>query len=231
MNRFRSRALPWIHWRHTVETLFVPKDEEERFSFHDKEWNGLRWRLALRSLVGPAVIRHFLGDSLGDRASRDLAVHRMAVRARHAVTTLAAHANPFIEFMLTGGFNRNLPAYLAPTRYVSLLDGLTRLTLTECPAADAIERFGASGYDGVNLAALLDGTQDSDLQHILGSIRDAARPDARIASWSLLPNRRRFGSLGDRLRPRDDLAAALFARDRVFFYSDFAVAELTASSV
>jgi S-adenosylmethionine-diacylglycerol 3-amino-3-carboxypropyl transferase len=52
------------------------------------------------------------------------------------------------------------------------------------------------------------------------------RPGARIAYWNMLAPRRLPDALADRLRPLDELAGRLHARDRAFFYQAFRVEEV-----
>ena len=61
---------------------------------------------------------------------------------------------------------------------------------------------------------------------LLERLADASRPGGRLAYWNMLAPRRRPESLAHRLRPRDDLAAPLFAQDKAFFYSAFVVEEV-----
>ncbi len=42
---FRTKIMPWIHRRSTIEKLFYEKSLEERELFYNKKWNNWRWRL------------------------------------------------------------------------------------------------------------------------------------------------------------------------------------------
>jgi len=61
---------------------------------------------------------------------------------------------------------------------------------------------------------------------LLGRLADASEPGGRLAYWNMLAPRRRPESLAARLRPCEELARALFAQDKAFFYSAFVVEEV-----
>jgi S-adenosylmethionine-diacylglycerol 3-amino-3-carboxypropyl transferase len=67
---------------------------------------------------------------------------------------------------------------------------------------------------------------EANMAALLTQLADASRPGGRLAYWNMLAPRSRPESLAGRLRPREDLAAPLFAQDKAFFYSAFIVEEV-----
>ena len=64
---------------------------------------------------------------------------------------------------------------------------------------------------------------DRQLQVLLG----AANPGARLVYWNMLAARSRPLTLAARLRPQTELAQALHAQDKAFFYSRLIVEEVS----
>jgi S-adenosylmethionine-diacylglycerol 3-amino-3-carboxypropyl transferase len=63
-------------------------------------------------------------------------------------------------------------------------------------------------------------------QRLLERLIAASHPGARLAYWNMLAPRSRPETLAGRLRPKEELARELFARDKAWFYSRFVVEEV-----
>ena len=87
----------------------------------------------------------------------------------------------------------------------------------------------ASTFDGFNLSDLFEYLPGDTVAVLLAKLARAGRPGARLAYWNMLAPRSRPESLAATLRPLDDLARELHARDQAFFYSRLVVEEIIGS--
>jgi S-adenosylmethionine-diacylglycerol 3-amino-3-carboxypropyl transferase len=230
---FRSRVLPWIHGRRTVLSLIEERDHAGREAFYSKHWNNWRWRLLFRLFFSRQAMGRLGRDPEFFRFVEGSVAERILGRARYALTELPTHANPYLEYILTGNFSRTLPHYLRPEPFAALQEAFEkspeRLTLLEGPVdavAAAEAARGGAGFDGFNLSDIFEYMDAPTAEAVYTRLLAAARPGARLAYWNMLVPRRRPESTGARVRELPELSAALFARDLAFFYSAFVVEEV-----
>lgn len=223
---FRRRLLPLVHSRRTVASLLEKRGPAARREFHDRLWNTLRWRLLFRVFFGRFLLGRLGRDPEFLRYAGGPVAERLLERARHGLTDLPTHANPYLEYILTGTFDRALPRYLEPERFDDVRAGLDRLTLHRGPVEEAARMRGGAGFDGFNLSDIFEYLDPDSCRRIYAELLEAARPRARLAYWNLLVPRRRPDEFADRVVSLDGLAAKLHAVDRAFFYGDLVVEEL-----
>jgi S-adenosylmethionine-diacylglycerol 3-amino-3-carboxypropyl transferase len=242
---FRSRVLPLIHRRRTVERLLAERDEEGRRAFYARRWDNLRWRLLFRVFFSRFVMGRLGRDPEFFRYVEGSVAERILERARYALTVLPTHDNPYLEYILTGGFHRVLPHYLRPEVFAALRRNLERRPDCLLLAAGAIDdvamaaaagEAGAAardrephpgrGFDGFNLSDIFEYLEPAACAAVYERLLPAANPGARLAYWNMLAPRRHPASAAGRVRPLADEARALFARDRAFFYSAFVLEEV-----
>lgn len=223
---FRRRLLPLVHGRRTVERLLAEKDEAARRAFYEGQWDTWRWRLLFRVFFSRAVMGRLGRDPEFFRYVEGSVAERILARARYALTVLAPHANPYIDYILSGSFTRALPHYLRPEVFPAVRRHLDRLTLFAGPIEAAAAAHRDSGFDGFNLSDLFEYLDPQASAAIYRPLLDAARPGARFAYWNMLVPRRRPEDLAGRVRALDGEARELFARDLAFFYSAFVLEEV-----
>lgn len=223
---FRERVLPLIHRRRTVLDLLARRDEAGRREFYDKTWDNLRWRLLFRVFFSRFAMGRLGRDPEFFRYVEGSVAERILERTRHALTALPAHTNPYMEYILTGGFQQALPLYLRPEVFSDLKRSLDRLTLFEGPVEKAAEAHQGEGFDGFNLSDIFEYLDPPASAGVYGRLLETARPGARFAYWNLLVPRRLAEAFSGRVRPLEEEAKALFARDLAFFYSAFVLEEV-----
>jgi len=229
---FRERVLPLVHRRATVLSLLAERDAGERRRFYEEVWDNLRWRLLFRLFFSRFAMGRLGRDPEFFRYVEGSVAERILARARYALTALPTHDNPYLEYILTGNFARNLPFYLTADAFAAVkrnLDGLT-LHLGPIDEAAAAHRDGpqGNGFDGFNLSDLFEYVDREASEAIYGRLLATARPGARFAYWNMLVPRRRPEEHAARVRSLDQEAGALFARDLAFFYSAFVLEEVVA---
>ncbi|MBU1695039.1 MAG: BtaA family protein [Verrucomicrobia bacterium] len=217
---FRTRVLPLIHGRRTVENLLLARDPGGRRDFYERRWNNRRWRLVFRLFFSRWVMGRFGRDPEFFRYVEGSVADRILARAEHALTTLPIHENPYLEYILTGNFARALPPYLEPARLARIRENLNRITLFEGPVEEAVGNF-----DGFNLSDIFEYLPPEAGEAVYGKLLEKARPGARLAYWNMLVPRSCPERFRSRVESLDELASRLFELDRAFFYRRFVVEE------
>jgi S-adenosylmethionine-diacylglycerol 3-amino-3-carboxypropyl transferase len=225
---FRRRVLPLVHSRRRVAALLAEKTRDDRVAFYERTWNTLRWRLLFRVFFSRFVMGRLGRDPEFFRHVDGSVSARLLERTRYALTELPTHANPYLEYILTGRFERSLPRYLRPEHFDAIREGLDRLTLFGGPIEATVAADAGDGFDGFNLSDIFEYLDPGACAAIYARLLDTARDGARFVYWNMLVPRRRPDELANRVRSLDDLAAELFAADKAFFYRALVVEEAAA---
>jgi S-adenosylmethionine-diacylglycerol 3-amino-3-carboxypropyl transferase len=222
---FRTRVLPLVHSRRNIDALLRPRDAAARELFYERVWNTLRWRLLFRVFFSRFVMGRLGRDPEFFRYVEGSVADRILERTRYALTVLETHGNPYLRYVLTGGFKDAMPDWTRPEMLAGIRRHADRLTLVhggiEAAAAAAVE-----GFDGFNLSDIFEYMSEADCVELYGLLLQRARPGARFAYWNMLAPRRCPDAYRARVSPLTGLAGQLFARDRAFFYSAFHVDEV-----
>jgi S-adenosylmethionine-diacylglycerol 3-amino-3-carboxypropyl transferase len=224
---FRELVLPLIHRRSTVLSLLEMRSAAERETFYENTWNNLRWRLLFRIFFSRFMMGRLGRDPEFFRYVEGSVADRILGRARYALTVLPTHENPYLEFILTGGFNRTLPLYLRSYAFPEVKRNLDRLVLYEGPVDEAARQHRGEGFDGYNLSDIFEYLDEPTSAAVYGSLLETARPGARFAYWNMLVPRRLSTAFPDRVRYLEEESRELFVRDLAFFYSAFVVEEVS----
>jgi S-adenosylmethionine-diacylglycerol 3-amino-3-carboxypropyl transferase len=220
----RTRVLPLVHSRATVEELLREKDDEARRAFYARRWDSWRWRAMFRIFFSRTVVGRVARDPEFFRFVSGPVSARILDRARQALTARDVHRNPFLEYMLTGVFARARPRYLEGGRFDAVRAGVERIRVHRGPVEEAARAAGGR-FDAFNLSDIFEYMDPSDHERVYAALLETARPGARFAYWNLLVPRRRPSSLAERVRSLAAQAEALSSRDRAFFFSAFVLEE------
>ena len=225
---FRTRVLPLVHGRATVAALLRGGPREAREQFYAARWNTWRWRLLFQVFFSRFVMGRLGRDPAFFKYVEGSVAERILARTRHALTALDPADNPYLHWILTGTHGAALPWALRAENFEKIRGRLDRLEWHELTLEAFLEcdGGGAACVDKFNLSDIFEYMSPANTAALLERLADASRPGGRLAYWNMLAPRRRPESLAHRLRPRDDLAAPLFAQDRAFFYSALVVEEV-----
>ncbi|TVP76778.1 MAG: DUF3419 family protein [Gemmatimonadales bacterium] len=226
LQAFRKYLLPVVHRRSRIEALRRDRPLEERRAFYDDEWDTRRWR----TLFGVFFSRRVMGWMGRDPAFfahvEGTVSERILARTRYALTELPARTNPYLAYILTGTYPPEArPRYLRPEHLDQVRDRLGRIELRQGSVEEA-----PGVFDGMNLSNIFEYMDSADHLGCYRALLERARPGTRLAYWNLLVPRTAPPSLEDRVRPLEELARELHARDQAWFYEAFHVDEVTSSA-
>ena len=222
---FRTRILPLIHTRRSIARLLAVKPRAERIEFYEREWNNLRWQLMFRLFFSRRVMGAMGRDPEFFRYVEGSVAERILGRARYALTELAPAENPYLQWILTGEHKGVLPFALREENFEPIRRNLDALEL-RCCALEGALGDGEERFDCFNLSDIFEYMSVESYESLLRRIVASSRPGARLAYWNMLAPRSRPQSMASQLEPLAQLSAALFARDKAFFYSAFVVEQV-----
>lgn len=223
---FRTRIMPLIHRKETIQQLLQKKSQEERYQFYHQVWCNRRWKWLFRLFFSKRSMGKFGRDPEFFRHVEGSVADRILARTEHALTLLDTHTNPYLRYILTGNFGATLPHYLQSDNYEAIRRNIDNLTFRH-GAIDAIaEEYGANSFDGYNLSDIFEYLSPEQCTEVYERLLAAARPKARFAYWNMLVPRKCPDSLADRVVLLEDEAQSLFHEDMAFFYSRFVIEEV-----
>ncbi len=223
LETFRTRALPLVHRRRTIDALVLPKTLEEQRSFFDQRWNTRRWR-ALFGVFFSRFVMARTGRSPAQFAHVDGPVSAAFLkRAEHVLTDIPISTNPFVQWIMCGGYPdlECSHPYLSAEGHQALRDAADRIEFVH---QDLVSHLGSQPlgtYQAHNLSNVPEYLSEEEHHSLLEAILGASSPGARLAYWNLLVPRSRPEALAGRLQRHPAEAALLLEGDRAFVYGGF----------
>jgi S-adenosylmethionine-diacylglycerol 3-amino-3-carboxypropyl transferase len=224
---FRSRVLPLVHDRASVEQLLAGGTREEREAFYGTRWDSWLWRAVFRVFFSRAVMARSGRDPACFRHAEGPVAERLLARVKHACTALDPGENPYLQWILRGRHSTAQPFALRAENFSAIRANLDRLEW-HCDSLEGwLRRDGrATRIDCCNLSDVFEYMAPARYQQTLEALVAAAAPRCRLAYWNLLVPRSRPPDLAPALRSLTSHAARLHAMDKAFFYGNFVLEEV-----
>ncbi|MBD2459432.1 BtaA family protein [Oscillatoria sp. FACHB-1407] len=223
---FRRWVLPLVHNRQRVEQLLSGGSLTRRREFYQREWDTWQWRSLFRIFFSRFVMGRAGRDPSFFKYVEGNVADRILQRTRYALTELNPAENPYLQWILTGRHTTALPYALHPENFDAIRANLDRLEWRCSSVEDFLSDIGENAIDRYNLSDIFEYLSPANYHQLLQRLINASRPQARLAYWNMLAPRSRPDSMADQLQPLTDLAQALYAQDKAFFYSAFVVEEV-----
>ncbi len=229
---FRSRVIPWVHSRKTIDQLLTDKSRDERRSFYDNVWNNRRWRLMYKLFFSRFVMGRLGRDPAFFKYAEGSVAARLFRRSEHALVELNPADNPYLQWILTGRFNNTLPHALRVEHFDSIRRNLDRLEIRLASVEQYLAEHSTERIDRFNLSDIFEYMSIENYGAMLDTLIARSNRCARLVYWNMLVPRSRPSRLADRLRDvqgsqaDQTLGDELLLRDKAFFYSRFVVEEV-----
>lgn len=218
---FRTRLLPLVHARKTIDDIFVPRPRAQRQAFLDKRFNTWRWKLLLNFFFSRFMMGRMGRDkAFFDHVEGSVAQH-VARRIKHAAVDCDPSQNPYLHWIMKGTHGAALPMPWRAEHYATIRDRLDRLDIRQ----GALEAFIDDGdkADGFNLSDIFEYMSPAVFAQVYGQILGAAHPAARLVYWNMMAPRRVPAAFADQITTLSAQEDRLKAEDKAFFYSDFVI--------
>ena len=226
LETFRTKILPLVHRRGTVDQLLSPRSLAGRGQFYDSRWDTVRWRMLFRLFFSQTVLGQLGRDpSFFRYASGSVSAHLLA-RTRHALVTLDPTANPYVQWILLGHHGCALPHSLRPEHFDTIRDRLNRLEW-HCAAIETLEDSGVLAHaDRANLSNIFEYISADRYRDLLDRLANVLGPGGRMVYWNMMVPRSGAAALPRRIRALGAESARLFEMDKAFFYRALVIEEV-----
>lgn len=222
---FRTRLLPAVHRRRTVDAFLACSTLEEQRALYDERWNTWRWR---------SLFRVFFSQTVMQRAGRSPAQFAhvkgpvsaaFLERTAHAMREIPVASNPFLQWILSGTYRdpECSQPYLSEDGHAKLVAAADRIEFVHDDLMGHLRSAGADRYTAFNFSDVPEYLSESETESLLRAAISASGPGARMAYWNLLVPRHRPESMASVLDRNTALGDALIRKDRAFFYGGFQI--------
>jgi S-adenosylmethionine-diacylglycerol 3-amino-3-carboxypropyl transferase len=221
---FRTRLLPLVHSRRTIDDTFVSRPKAARQDFLDTRFNTWRWRLLLKTFFSRFIMGRMGRDkAFFDHVDGSPAQH-VARRIRHAAVGCDPSENPYLHWILKGTHGDALPMTWRAEHFEVIKSRLDRLDIRP----GSLEAFVSTGEkaDGFNLSDIFEYMSPNVFAQVYESILTAGSPKARLVYWNMMVPRRVPAELREKVNTLTHVENTQKSRDKAFFYSDFVVEEV-----
>ncbi len=224
---FRDWILPLIHTRKTVNQLLNTHNEAERLEFYTKKWNTFRWKLLFKIFFGRKVMGRLGRDPEFFKYVEIDVASRIFKRAEHALTVLPTNKNPYLEYILTGNFQKSLPFYLRRENFSSIRSNLDKLVIFKGDLQQTFEAYSTIRFNGFNLSDIFEYMSYQQYSEQLKSILGVSNKGTRVVYWNMLADRKYIDELKDKVKFLDEEANQLHRQDNAFFYNSLVIGEVS----
>ena len=208
-------------WREAFLRLDDPAQQE---ALYQRRWDHPLWRGFFRVFFSRTVMGAFGRDPAFFNQVRGQVGDHLLERTRRAFTRLPAASNPYLQYIVRGNFQpQALPLYLRPAARALIRKRLDRLRLHQGLIQDA----PGGSFHGFNLSDLFEYLSPDAFQGVYAALLKLARPQARLAWWNLLLERR-SPAPASKVRRLTAEAAGLHAQERAWFYGSLELDEVRA---
>lgn len=218
---FRTRCLPFIHSPKRIQKLLEPKDQDARVVFYSKKWNNFRWKLLFKLFFSKRLMGKLGRDREFFKYVKTSVADRILKRAKYALSILPTDMNPYLEYILTGNFEKNLPFYLREENFDPIRQNLDKLVLFKGGLKEVFEAYPRLRFDGFNLSDIFEYMSPEQYSEELKQILKSSNQGAKIAFWNMLADRKEVPGLEDQISFLNDQASDLHRQDKAFFYQSF----------
>lgn len=223
---FRSKVLPLIHSKETIDELLLPKWQGEREQFYNKRWNTWRWQLLFRVFFSKFVMGKLGRDaSFFKYANGNLPV-RLLRTTRQALVEQDPSTNPYLHWILRGEFQAALPYYLRKENFAAIKRNIDKLEIREASLEQYLSSKDAPKFDSFNLSDVFEYMSAENFEQLLLCIKNSSTPGARLVYWNMMVDRCSSNTSVVNISQLPELSSKLFRENKTFFYSRFLVEEI-----
>jgi S-adenosylmethionine-diacylglycerol 3-amino-3-carboxypropyl transferase len=226
LDMIRRFTVNTTHSRRQLDALLISKTRAERKAFYDTHWNNWRWRLLIRLACTRFIMGRLGRDPRFFKYAEGAVSDHILQLAEHALVDLDPAANPYLHWIVTGGYGDRLPHALRAENFEPIRANLDRLEWHLTGLREFLAQAAASSIHRFNLSDVFEYLSEADADQIFDRIAHVGCTGGRLAYWNMLVPRRRPQRLAGRIKPLAELSQQLHATARTFFYNDFVVEEL-----
>jgi len=214
---FRRRIIPLFTTRRIFGEFTAMDDPEKQLDFFEQKINRFRLHAMFRVYFGYRV----MGNLGRDRSCYDYVEEKeqsgddIRQRFAYGISHTSNAKNPYMQYIVNGNYTpRALPVYLQKRCFDLISSRLDRIQLVQ---SDLLN-LQTEPVDFANLSDIFEYMSESEFTQNIAALSAMTAPGSRLSYWNM--QNRRYLPDGD-FSMDHDTSAALFRRNRSWFYRDF----------
>lgn len=222
LTRFRKYVLPLIHSKQTISAFISTKTLRDQQEFYLTRWNSTKWRLYFRVASSRFMLQHFARQrgSFNQVQAKKIAADYLK-RLELKLKTVPLASNYFLNYCLTGTYGQSLPPYLDKKNSAVYKDKLSSLSIFSDTVTNYLKSLPENTISKFNLSDIFETLSKKETEELWEEIFRTAKKDALVVFWDNLVAKPIPSSFEERANEETQLSSELYAKDRVFFYSNF----------
>lgn len=212
---FRTRLLPLIHSKKTIDELFEAKTSEQQKQFYTKKWNNWRWKLLFKIFFSKFVMGVFGRDPAFLKEVEVPVGTFIFGQAERHLSSVNCQRNYFLHFILKGTFGESLPHYARKENFESIKKNCHNLKTFTGFAEDAFKEH--TNFTKFNLSNIFEYMNKEQFEAVAQNLIDNATKYSHFAYWNLMVPRR-LQDVDIRLTLETEKSKELSEKDNGFFY-------------
>lgn len=212
--------------RRLIEKFFEEDDPVRRAELFATQWDTVAWKLLTRVLLSRRTMTLLFDGAFFEYVEGDFSFGRhFARRVEFAMTVLPPRENPFLAYILLGGYysEHHLPTYLRPEHHGAIRQGLDKLSVHTASCDDFFRSLPDSTITHFNFTNIFEWLAPEAFERLMRATHRVATPGATLTYRNLLVHRERPEILADQFEPDRARARELHDRDRSFIYRNYVV--------
>lgn len=216
---FRKKLLPIIHSKAKVHQLFKAKSSEAQKEFCEKKWFNFRWVFLFKIFFSRPVMGALGRDPQFLREVHIRVSAFILNRAKEHLSSINCQNNYFLQFILLGKFQTQLPHFARKENFEIIKRRVDRISVFQGLAEDAFLSYPK--FNKFNLSNIFEYMDQDLFRETVKQLVSHSEEGARFAYWNLMVERK-MNQANSSLNPDPDFGRHL-AEDCGFFYTDFNV--------
>lgn len=217
---FRQKILPLIHSKKRVARLFAEKSEEEQKKYFQEKWNNRRWRMLFKVFFSKFVMGRLGRDPKFLKEVEVPVATFILNTARQHLSSVNCQHNYFLQFILTGRFNTDLPHYARRENFDKIKSRIDRVITYNGWAEDTLKKY--QGFNRFNLSNIFEYMNLGLFKKVSENFFQKGLADSTYAYWNLMVPRQ-MSTIIPGLTHRATQAQQLNEKDKGFFYGNFII--------
>ncbi len=214
---FHSKILPFIHSNKNINRLFEKKTIEQQRNFYSEIWNNKRWRFLFKIFFSKIIMGWFGRDPKFLKEVEIPVSEFILNKAEKQLSSDLCQENYFLQYILTGRFEMNIPHYARKENYDIIKSRIDRLEVFQGFAEEAFQKH--SNFNKFNLSNIFEYMDYDTFDAVGRNLVQNASTSSRLAYWNLMVPRR-LSKIFPELNYAEEQSKKLSEIDKGFFYNN-----------
>lgn len=184
---FHTKILPHIHSKKTIAELFETKSDKEQQIFFTKKWNNWRWNMLFKVFFSKYVLGKYGRDPEFLKEVQVPVSTFILNKAHSHLSQSVCQNNYFLQYILTGKFDTQLPHYARKENFEKIKLNLDRLTTFHGLPQEAFVHYGK--FNTFNLSNIFEYMSPTLFDEVSSNLIENSIDNAQYAYWNLMVSR------------------------------------------